>query len=150
LVRRSQNAIVYSAYHGGQVVVRGGWAGRVGLFDTAMLDAAADCLAACTHNASAGDNAYTKSHARSTGYKNMDENSYTIIDSNGSSTDILAYSHVDGSAQVYRYPDCIASNTDLDQFAHSDEDTGRAGHAASDGAKRAGNKRIDPDHNGDS
>jgi hypothetical protein len=146
LDRRTQNAIVNPAYHGGQVVVRGVRLGRVGLFDTAMFDAAADCIAACTDYASAGDNAYTNKDIDS----NMDENSYTIIDSNGSSTDILAYSHVDGSAQVYRYPDCIASNTDLDQFAHSDEDTGRAGHAASDGAKRAGNKRIDPDHNGDS
>jgi hypothetical protein len=139
LDRRSQNAIVYSAYHGGQVVVRGVRLGRVGVFDTAMFDAAADCLATCTHYASAGDNAYTNKDIDS----NMDD--YTIEDSNGSTSD----------SDTYIYGDCYGTRShkhgDLYPkfYTKRDEDTGRAGHAAKDGAKRTGNSRTDPDHNGD-
>jgi hypothetical protein len=120
------------------MVVRGGWAGRVGLFDTAMFDAAADCFATRADYASTRDNVYCTTH------KDIDMDSYT--DSNGSThdadcnCDLFPVPHIDPRRIFFPVRDV---------FAHSDEDTGRAGHAAKDGNVRAGNSRVDPDHNGD-
>jgi hypothetical protein len=117
------------------VVVCGVRAGRVGLFDTAMFDATTDCLATCTDNASAGDNTYTNKDID----RNMDD--YSIEDSNGSTTDVHIYRDI--------YGKYVNGNPFPVLYTKRDEDTGRPGHAASDGAKRAGNSRTDPDHNGD-
>jgi hypothetical protein len=83
----------------------------------------------------------------------MDTNKYADVHIDGSALvyrwgdpditfdkDGYAYIHVNGNKYRYPYADTITI---------SDEDTGRAGHAAKDGAKRAGDRRVDPDHNGD-
>jgi hypothetical protein len=119
------------------MVVRGGWAGRVGLFDTAMFDAAADCFATRADYASAGDNVYCTTNKDID--RNMDD--YSIEDSNGSTTDVHIYRDI--------YGKYVNGNPFPVLYTKRDEDTGRPGHAAKDGAKRAGNSRTDPDHNGD-
>jgi hypothetical protein len=73
-------------------------------------------------------------HSQKYGGTHGDKYPYIDFDEDGN-----AYLVTERDAIPYPYANTI-----------SDEDTGRAGHTAENGNVRAGNKRVDPDHNGDS